>query len=167
MTKHLYISFHNVLESHAFAYPSVPLSYFQSLHPRLLNFSLHFPPVSHCLLISHIISSTVPLQCLYRSSIIYVLLLCSPGLYCATQIFLSYFHHCPFIIYHHFSVNLFLLSSPLLTSPSTSLVLASFPPDLMEDMCSDGCVTPSPNSTSSLEDTPSLKNTEQFGIKSS
>lgn len=159
-----YISFHNVLESHAFAFPSVPLSYFQSLHPRLLNFSLHLPPVSHCLLISHIISSTVLLQRLYHY---YVHVLCSPGLYCATQMFLSYFHHCPFIIYHHFSVNLFLLSSPLLTSPSPSLVLASFPQDLMEDMCSDGCVTPSPNSTSSLEDTPSLKNTEQFGIKSS
>lgn len=164
MTEHFYTSFHNVLESHAFAFPSVPVSCFQSLHPRLLNFSLHFPHVSHCLLISHIISSTVLLQRLYHY---YVHVICSPGLYCATQFFLSYFHHCPFTIYHHFSVNFFLLSSPLLTSLSPSLVLASIPQDLMEDMCSDGCVTPSPNSTSSLEDAPSLKNTEQFGIKSS
>ena len=99
MTEHFYTSFHNVLESHAFAFPSVPVSCFQSLHPRLLNFSLHFPHVSHCLLISHIISSTVLLQRLYHY---YVHVICSPGLYCATQFFLSYFHHCPFTIYHHF-----------------------------------------------------------------
>lgn len=100
---------------------------------QVLNFSLH---CLYCRLMSHL-NELLFLFCTL------LFICCSPGfLTPITPLFFS-------------SALNSTLTQP---TPSLPSVLASRPVDLMEDMCSDRCVTPSPNRTPFPQDTSSEEN---------